>query len=255
MSQHRSSWIPSQSEGHASGRVTPTKENQGPIDQQQHPSASANDEPPPSHSDMWMTTLVLAQDMAEVLKEGVEEEVGMMYETLDQTFKWNERRRERVENAQNELIRVNRLVEAKKDALEKMKVNSTARENQAEIYTLEQSAYEEARKIKELDASIGSIKAQTSKLQKQVVELEQYEPTRSPDFIIGSSVLKTKLYHDLGFTQVRRPVHTEITPNTEPEKLFIRCDSNCMASQVVQKPKTNRDGFTLANEIWDAISS
>ncbi|POW20755.1 hypothetical protein PSHT_03171 [Puccinia striiformis] len=223
MSQHRSSWIPSQSEGHASGRHRP------------------NDEPPPSHSDMWMTTLVLAQDMAEVLKEGVEEEVGMMYETLDQTFKWNERRRERVENAQNELIRVNRLVEAKKDALEKMKVNSTARENQAEIYTLEQSAYEEARKIKELDASIGSIKAQTSKLQKQVVELEQYEPTRSPDFIIGSSVSETCSHR--------------ITPNTEPEKLFIRCDSNCMASQVVQKPKTNRDGFTLANEIWDAISS
>ncbi|WAQ90691.1 hypothetical protein PtA15_13A90 [Puccinia triticina] len=221
------------------------------MDQNHHPTIPAADEPP-SHSDMWMTTLVLAQDMAEVLKDGVEEEVGMMYEALDQTFKWNERRRERVENAHNELIRVNRQVEAKKDALEKMKANSTARENQAEIYSLEQSAYEEARKIKELDVSIGAIKARTTKLQNDLGELEQAEPTRSPDFVIGSSVLKTKLYHDLGFVQVRSALQDANHP--EPEKMFIRCDSNCTASRVVRKPKTNRDGFTLANEIWDAIS-
>lgn len=200
-----------------------------------------------------MTTLVLAQDMAEVLKDGVEEEVGMMYEALDQTFKWNERRREKVENAQNELIRVNRQIEAKKDALEKMKANSAARENQAEIYGLEQSAYEEARKIKELDVSIGSLKARTSKLQNEFEELERHEPTRSSEFLVGSSVLKTKLYHDLGVVQVRSPSNT--MDQTQPDKIFIRCDSNSMASKVVRKPSTNRDGFTLANDIWDAISS
>jgi hypothetical protein len=95
-----------------------------------------------------------------------------------------------------------------------MKANSTARENQAEIYSLDQSAYEEARKIKvctreaqyqhswkkkesswfdggfsqELDASIGSVKARTTKLQTELDELEQSEPTRSPDFVIESSV-------------------------------------------------------------------
>ncbi|KAA1075852.1 hypothetical protein PGT21_028429 [Puccinia graminis f. sp. tritici] len=251
MSQLRSSWIPSsQPESHSQMRGTNTTENEaGERSMDQHQTAA---DEPPSQSDIWMTTLVLAQDMAVVLKEGVEEEVGMMYEALDQTFKWNERRRERVENAHNELLRVHRQVEAKKDALEKMKANSTARENQAEIYSLDQSAYEEARKIKGLDYSIGSVKARTTKLQTELDELEQSEPTRSPDFVIESSVLKTKLYHDFGFVQVRTPLQEG--NNSDPEKLFIRCDSDCTASRVVQKPKTNRDGFTLANEIWDAIS-
>lgn len=41
-----------------------------------------------------------------------------------------------------------RQVEAKREALEKLKANSTVRETQAEIYSLEQDAYEEARKLK-----------------------------------------------------------------------------------------------------------
>lgn len=75
-------------------------------EQRETPGAGTAAEEPPSHWDMWMTTLDLASDMAEVLKDGVEEEVAMVYEALDQTFKWNERRRERVENAHNELIRL-----------------------------------------------------------------------------------------------------------------------------------------------------
>jgi hypothetical protein len=46
------------------------------------------------------------------------------------------------------LVGLHRQIEAKKDALEKIKATSTARENQAEIYSVEQSAFEEARKIK-----------------------------------------------------------------------------------------------------------
>jgi hypothetical protein len=83
-------------------RVTSIENEAGERSMDQHQTAA---DEPPSQSDIWMTTLVLAQDMAVVLKEGVEEEVGMMYEVLDQTFKWNERRRERVENAHNELLR------------------------------------------------------------------------------------------------------------------------------------------------------
>lgn len=249
MSQQRQSLIGSQ----GAGRVEHEAEERSMGEQRETPGAGTAAEEPPSHWDMWMTTLDLASDMAEVLKDGVEEEVAMVYEALDQTFKWNERRRERVENAHNELIRLNRQIEAKKDALEKLKSNSTARENQAEIYALEQLAYEEARKIKELDAGIGSIKAHTSKLQTQIQELEQSDSTRSPEFVIGASVLKAKLYHDLGFVQVRSPLQ-ESTNAPQSDKLFIRCDSNCTASRVVHKPKTNRDGFALANEIWDAIS-
>ncbi|PLW13343.1 hypothetical protein PCANC_14680 [Puccinia coronata f. sp. avenae] len=207
--------------------------------------------PPPSSAN-WADTLELGRDMVEVIKEGAEEDVALVYEALDLTFKWKERCRERVENAHNEETRLHRQIEAKKDALEKIKATSTARENQAEIYSVEQSAFEEARKIKEFDASLGSIKARTSKIQTELAELEQSEPTRASDFVIGASVLKTKLYHDLGFMQVRPPLQ-EAT-NSDPEKLFIRCDSHCTASRVVRKPKTNRDGFTLSNEIWDAIS-
>ncbi|KNZ44804.1 uncharacterized protein VP01_87g7 [Puccinia sorghi] len=238
------------------GRVEHEAEERSMGEQRETPGAGTAAEEPPSHWDMWMTTLDLASDMAEVLKDGVEEEVAMVYEALDQTFKWNERRRERVENAHNELIRLqspsslclNRQIEAKKDALEKLKSNSTARENQAEIYALEQLAYEEARKIKarpspsipafkrkeekihhamlfflsqELDAGIGSIKAHTSKLQTQIQELEQSDSTRSPEFVIGASVLKAKLYHDLGFVQVRSPLQ-ESTNAPQSDKLFIR---------------------------------
>ncbi|MBW0472784.1 hypothetical protein O181_012499 [Austropuccinia psidii MF-1] len=209
-------------------------------------------EEPRSHLDMWATTLVVAQDMADVLNDGVEEEVEMTYEALDQTFKWNERRREKIENARNELMRVNRQVEAKRDTLEKMKASSTMRETQAEIYSLEQASYEEAREIKNLDASVASIKAQLAKLQTESEELEQYEPSRSPDFVIGASLLKTKLYHELGFVQVQRDPDSTTEPTVD--KFFLRCDCNPEASRVISKPETNREGFELANEIWDLIT-
>lgn len=50
-------------------------------------------------------TIALVQDTVDVIKDGIEEDPAMVYEALDQTFKWRDRYREKLENANNELSR------------------------------------------------------------------------------------------------------------------------------------------------------
>ncbi|KAG0151396.1 hypothetical protein CROQUDRAFT_36955 [Cronartium quercuum f. sp. fusiforme G11] len=195
-------------------------------------------------------TIALVQDTVDVFKDGIEEDPAIVYEALDQTFKWRERYREKLEDASNELIRINRQVEAKREALEKLRANSTVRETQAEIFSLEQEAYEEARKVKDLDSAVGLTKAQIARFQAECAELEDYEPSRSSDFKFETSVLRTKLYHGLGFVQVRRRSKSE--PSSQ--KLFLRCDFHPESSQVICKADNSRDKFVLANRLWDLIT-
>ncbi|KAH9813070.1 hypothetical protein DFH28DRAFT_375780 [Melampsora americana] len=213
---------------------------------------TSEDEPEliPSPAQMWDETTTLVQDTTVVIMEGIEEESEIVYQALNQTFKWLERCREKLENGKNEMNRFERQAEAKQEALEKMKANSVVRETQAEIYALEQDSYEEARKLKELDSNVGITKAQIARLQAECQQLEHYEPSRSGDFVFGTSILKTKLNHELGFVQVPRRSKSE----NSSEKLFLRCDLHPESSRVVRKAENNRDGFVLANKLWDLIS-
>ncbi|KAH9814000.1 hypothetical protein DFH28DRAFT_330102 [Melampsora americana] len=213
---------------------------------------TSEDEPEliPSPAQMWDETTTLVQDTTVVIMEGIEEESEIVYQALNQTFKWLERCREKLENGKNEMNRFERQAEAKQEALEKMKANSVVRETQAEIYALEQDSYEEARKLKELDSNVGITKAQIARLQAECQQLEHYEPSRSGDFVFGTSILKTKLNHELGFVQVPRRSKS----GNSSEKLFLRCDLHPESSRVVRKAENNRDGFVLANKLWDLIS-
>lgn len=216
------------------------------------PSRSPQDESEAisSPAKMWEETTTLVRDTTVVIKDGIEEDPELVYQALNQTFKWLERCREKLENGKNEMNRFERQAEAKQEALEKMKANSVVRETQAEIYALEQDSYEEARKLKELDSNVGITKAQIARLQAECEQLEHYEPSRSGDFVFGTSLLKTKLNHELGFVQVPRRSKSE----KPSDKLFLRCDLHPESSRVVRKAENNRDGFVLGNQLWDLIS-
>ncbi|CAH7686417.1 hypothetical protein PPACK8108_LOCUS21062, partial [Phakopsora pachyrhizi] len=211
---------------------------------------------PASPSEMWNTTLTLSQEIIDVVREAVDEDVGLVYEALDQTFKWNERRRERLESSRHEITRLNRQIEANRETLSRLKSNSNPNEYQAEIYSLEQVQLDDARSIKELDNQLSSIKAQITKSQLESQELEKYDPIGSTDFKISSELFKVKLFHQIGFMMLIKETTDLSNSNsaTGSEKLLIRCDKDPDLSRVIERPDSDRDRLSLTNQIWELVS-
>lgn len=246
---------------HPARSEAPTQTSTPSVHQSVHHSTISSPVPsiPSNPKEEWITSLSLASQIRAVFVDAIDDDVSGIYETLDLTFKWNERRRSKLEESNNELNRLHRQIETKKEGLEKLKSSCNAREIQAELYTIEQDSYEEAKKFKDLDNQTSMIKAQISQNQNHIKQIEKYDPIQQfssdedkQQQATSAEMFKVKLYHELGFVMLQTASTALPQTVSQPAKLFIR-SCNPSRSRLITEPQTSRERFETANRIWHLI--